>query len=120
MNEKSLWEYQRARHRHAEAVLTRVFSNKELMRQVFASLEAIERGEHGVPLREIQEQERLIALGGRRRIPQCFGRSRRQTMGGGDQRIHGQPALRGGLNHIPISRRACQFSQSFVRIDGAG
>jgi hypothetical protein len=58
MNEKSLWEHQRARHRHAEEVLTRVFSNKELMRQVHASLEAIERGERGVPLREIQEQER--------------------------------------------------------------
>ena len=58
MTEKSLIESQRARHLHAIEVLTRVANNEELMRQVYASLEAIERGERGVPLREIQEQER--------------------------------------------------------------
>jgi hypothetical protein len=59
MTDRSLWEHQRALHRHAEAVLTRVFANEALMAQVMASLEAIERGERGTPWREIREQERL-------------------------------------------------------------
>jgi hypothetical protein len=58
MTEKSLFEHQRALHRRAEEVLTRVVNNEELMAQVQASLEAIQRGERGTPLREIQEQER--------------------------------------------------------------
>ena len=59
MTDKSPFEHQRARHRRAEEVLTRVVNNDELMAQVQASFEAIERGERGIPLREIQEQERL-------------------------------------------------------------
>jgi hypothetical protein len=58
MSEQSLWEQQRAVHRRAEEVLTRMFNNKDLMRQVYASLEALERGERGTPFREILEQER--------------------------------------------------------------
>ncbi len=50
MTEKSLWEHQRARHRRAEEVLTRLVNNAELMTQVQASLEAIERGARGTPL----------------------------------------------------------------------
>jgi hypothetical protein len=58
MPQKSLWEQQRAVHRRAEEVLTRMFNNKDLMRQVYAGLEAIERGERGTPFREILEQAR--------------------------------------------------------------
>ena len=58
MTEKSLFEHQRALHRRAEEVLTRVVNNDELMAQVQASFAAIARGERGTPLREIQEQER--------------------------------------------------------------
>ncbi|MGH2584882.1 MAG: hypothetical protein ACRDJE_08215 [Dehalococcoidia bacterium] len=58
MTEKSLWEHQRALHRHAEEVLLRVFRNKELMDQVHAGIERIKRGEQGTPYREILEQER--------------------------------------------------------------
>ena len=58
MTEKSLFEHQRALHRRAEEVLTRVVNNEELMAQVEVSLEAIKRGERGTPLREIQEQAR--------------------------------------------------------------
>ena len=54
----SLFEHRRARHRHVERVLHRVFNNAELMRQVHASLEAIERGERGTTFREILEEER--------------------------------------------------------------
>ena len=58
MTDKSLFEHQRARHRRAEEVLTRVVNNDELMAQVQASFEAITRGERGTPFREIQEQAR--------------------------------------------------------------
>ena len=58
MSEGSLIEQQRARHLRALEVLARVEANQDLMDQVEDSLAAIARGERGVPLRQILEEER--------------------------------------------------------------
>ncbi len=52
------WEQRRARYFRTIEILMCVTNNKALMAQVTASFEAIERGERGIPFREIQEDAR--------------------------------------------------------------
>ena len=54
MSEMRLWENQPPLSPRAQELLKHVLSNEDLMAQVRASFEAIERGERGIPLREIQ------------------------------------------------------------------
>lgn len=51
-------KHDRAMHRHLEETTARVLANKPLMEQAHAGLERLERGERGVPLREILEERR--------------------------------------------------------------
>ena len=49
-------EERKAKHKRTEEVLRRVLANEDLMRQVEASIEAIRRGEKGVPFREVRRE----------------------------------------------------------------
>lgn len=55
---RSLWEAERVHYRRREQVLTRLLNNRELMEQVYDSIERIKRGERGTPFREILARER--------------------------------------------------------------
>ena len=58
MSEMRLSENQPPLSPRAQELLNHVLNNKDLMAQVKASFEAIERGERGIPFREIQEEAR--------------------------------------------------------------
>jgi hypothetical protein len=49
-------EERNARHMRKEQILRRVLANEDLMRQIETSLEALKRGEKGVPFREIRRE----------------------------------------------------------------
>ena len=58
MSEMRLSENQPPLSPRAQELVKHLLNNEELLAQVRASLEAIERGERGIPFREIQEEAR--------------------------------------------------------------
>ena len=58
MSEIRLSEHRPLLSPRAQELLNHVLNNADLLAQVRASFEAIERGERGIPFREIQEEAR--------------------------------------------------------------
>jgi hypothetical protein len=54
VDQKDLHTYQREMDRHARRVLERAFNNDDLIQQMAASFDRIDRGEPAIPLAEIK------------------------------------------------------------------